>query len=664
MKINIGKQELDYFVEDFNKNATIELVEGKEKTELEKVLEARGYQKKSLDLGMFKTIYAFTNKANSNGAILPEKQLVKVLPQIIGKPVNINHERSRVVGHYVDYKYIQKERKIIAYGVFYKSYYPEAWDKAKDLFKKKKLSTSFEIWSPTDARIYFQDGTYALGEMEIAGGALIYEDKEHLPAFKDAKALALAKEQDTKEVELVMAKYKPEHKLEEIITSENINQQAPTSNKVICSNCQKEVEINPLLPYNKCPSCKAILDRTGKILYPPQIKAWKLLCPKCKVDNWLILAQEETNGKIQCLQCQTVYDIEFQTKRDAEAVVLSQFAIYEGKINCLQCQKPLSFLNKAELKNRIVKCSYCGLEFPLNIFNKYGQKQIKNIRLNESNLTKSSKEGGQEMVIVAKFHRYIEDESALEQTEALFSNKVEGLEEAKILTYEEKQDLADSDFAVVVRVKDKKTGDMRKIRKYPIHDEAHVRNALARLGQDAPRKTLQDLGVSLDSVLKKVYRRAKALKLYSLLLRNEEELKRLGIPVPKVKASEDANRELIDAQKELIDKIEKAEAEIKTLKEELETTKAILAEKSNEIDVLTKSKIVAERRVELGETKLTDEEILDDKKFSLEKAQKAKVKKFTATDNFGGVEIEKGEDFYDKFRKGVDKKAFGHRKQE
>ena len=84
---------------------------------------------------------------------------------------------------------------------------------------------------------------------------------------------------------------------------------------------------------------------------------------------------------------------------------------------------------------------------------------------------------------------------------------------------------------------------MRKIRKYPIHDEAHVRNALSRLGQEAPKATLKKLGVSIDSVLKKVLKRAKSLKMYSLLMRNEDTCNRLGISVPKVKASEEVEAE-------------------------------------------------------------------------------------------------------------------------
>jgi len=48
---------------------------------------------------------------------------------------------------------------------------------------------------------------------------------------------------------------------------------------------------------------------------------------------------------------------------------------------------------------------------------------------------------------------------------------------AKKLTYQERESLPDSAFAIVY--KDPKTGE--KIRKYPIHDLPHARNALARV---------------------------------------------------------------------------------------------------------------------------------------------------------------------------------------
>lgn len=79
------------------------------------------------------------------------------------------------------------------------------------------------------------------------------------------------------------------------------------------------------------------------------------------------------------------------------------------------------------------------------------------------------------------------------------------IEEASKLSTEKRKGLKDSDFAVVIKKGDK------TIRKYPINDAAHVRNALARLGQEAAKEGLKKLGVSVESVLKKVKSRAKKL---------------------------------------------------------------------------------------------------------------------------------------------------------
>lgn len=105
---------------------------------------------------------------------------------------------------------------------------------------------------------------------------------------------------------------------------------------------------------------------------------------------------------------------------------------------------------------------------------------------------------------------------------SLFENEEDEIEEAKRLKYEEKKNLSDDDFAVVLTVKNKVTGEPRKIRMFVINDEAHVRNALARLGQEKVREHLKRLGVSIESVQKKILKRAKELNMEDLLKRYEK----------------------------------------------------------------------------------------------------------------------------------------------
>lgn len=111
----------------------------------------------------------------------------------------------------------------------------------------------------------------------------------------------------------------------------------------------------------------------------------------------------------------------------------------------------------------------------------------------------------------------------VEETEfALLEEDYNGgeIEDAKKLKYEERQKLSDDDFAVVVTVKNKITGEPRKIRMFPIQDESHVRNALARLPQAA--ETLKKLGISQEEVLKKILKRAKELNMTELLKKYEK----------------------------------------------------------------------------------------------------------------------------------------------
>ena len=192
MSEKLTTSSVQEFLKDFlTYSETSILEEGKEKDDILEVAQARGYNlKDNPDLAGFKTIYTFADKANLNRARLPKEKLLKALPGMIGKPVDIDHTRDFVVGHYIDYRYKQAEDMVVAYGVFYKSNFGEEWATAQKLFKSGKLGTSYEIWCPKNKRKYLPDGTYELTEMEIAGGGLMFKEK---PAFEDAKVLELAK---------------------------------------------------------------------------------------------------------------------------------------------------------------------------------------------------------------------------------------------------------------------------------------------------------------------------------------------------------------------------------------------------------------------------------------------------------------------------------------
>ena len=796
MEKKLTNLEVQEFLTDFEANSeTFILEEGsKEKNELEKIAEARGIKvKDSRDLAVFKTIYAFTDVPNSNGAILPKAELLRVLPQIVGKPININHERRFVVGHYIDYRYKQKDSQINAYGIYYKSNFGKEFEEAKKLLKKKKLSSSFEIWSPKDKRKIKEDGSYELHQMEIAGGALIYEDKNNEPAFKDAKVLAIGKQQDSPNLELV---YASKYKEDEIITCKGDKcklekaqetlapKETPAIAKIKCSNCGEEFD-SGVIDKIKCPKCFAILDKSGNMIYPPQIIDFKMLCPSCSTNNWLILSKKEDKVKVRCSGCSKEYNLSFATEQKKDIIDKINF-VYSSKVSCLQCHKPIYVLGTSTTKTKNVKCKKCGLEFSYDITHDRYKKisKIEEVIPEKNkidNAKESSEEGGQKMAKekkVEKVSKKVEDkiikefaegfgklvdkemekakekrekevkeipkvekikstdkketeskkdevkkeESVAKETpktekaqetpvepvkeeksktevketpkaeepkveakiekkeekvtvekaeepikettneevkstikaeepkedlskedkpiEARFEYKVETLDEkleevepaelddSARMTYQQRKTLPDNMFAVVVTVKDKRTGKSRKIRKYPINDEPHVRNALARLGQPKSKATLQKLGVSLEAVRRKVLRRARQLKMTQLLERYKSGVRKVATRVKELRK-------------------EKA-----SLEKKVELYK-------------NKAKTILERQAELGEgCELTEEEILNDDKFGKVKAEKelakAKAELNKGNDIVGAKKLLRDEKWYADKRNAIDREAFKH----
>ncbi|MHA1437853.1 MAG: hypothetical protein ACTSPD_09750 [Promethearchaeota archaeon] len=571
----INNLELAEFLRDHEEKCEVVILEeGKEKKELLAIAKAKGINLSgNRDLAGIKVIYTFADKANTNKARLPKRVLLKALPTMIGKPINIDHIRKYVIGYYIDYRYIQKDDKVIGYGIIFKSNFQDEWKKLSALFKAKKLTTSYEIWCPKDKRMYREDGTYELTEQDIAGGAIMFRET---PAFEDAKVLEVAKktiesvinadadlvyaskykEEDvifsntvsiekTKEEEKVEEKAKqdepkkqePEVKKEEPkVEDKQVEQKAPEG-KPLCGNCKAEIDM-ALFPEGqgtvKCPKCFAVIDRTGKMVYPPQIIDFDLSCPNqaCTSRNWLLLEKAEKTSKVKCLSCAKEYEISFEIPKANEMLEKIPF-IYQGSASCLQCGRRIEFSQVSSKKLAELKCKKCGLAFSYNTeIGNNTKKKIVGFRELESDINKSSVEGGKSemeyILEVSKYHREVETEDFDKYAEAVLKDDKEGIEEAKVLTTEQRNKLPDNMFAVVIRVKNKITGKTRKIRKYPIHDEAHVRNALARLGQEAPKAELQKLGVSINSVMRKILKRAKELKMDELLKKHKEQANRDG----------------------------------------------------------------------------------------------------------------------------------------
>jgi len=105
-----------------------------------------------------------------------------------------------------------------------------------------------------------------------------------------------------------------------------------------------------------------------------------------------------------------------------------------------------------------------------------------------------------------------ETERTLEELHNNEEESVEYIVDAAKLTYQQRQALPDSDFAYV------KTVAGTKIRRFPIQDEAHVRNALARL------PIAKGLSPDEKATIKaKILRKAKSLGMADLLKLHQDE---------------------------------------------------------------------------------------------------------------------------------------------
>ena len=685
----INTRQLKVFLEDFiDKSETMIIEEGSERKELEAIAKKHNIiVKGSTDLAIFKTIYALTDVPNANGAILPKKEILRSLPTLIGKPIDIDHDRRYVIGYYIDYKYIHKSGTIVAYGIFFKSNFAEEWEEAKRLFKKRKLSTSFEIWSPRNKRKKNPDGTYELYDMEIAGGALIYKTE---PAFKEAKVLDIAKKNiEHNKCDLILAK--KEYNADEVMCVGDLCSSATLSH-IVCPICGYEFEQEIDGSFLSCPSCNNIFGVEKVANQTDDIESGKVRCPNCNFDVWQTIESAEEYDIVRCLSCNTKYKFIYESLEDNIFVGKLKFML-QGSTSCVGCGETIKYTYYNNSTAVDVRCKNCGLQYEMPIKSSVdrGGKTMKKIE----------KIGELE---ISKFHRYFETEEEIDNLMTI--------ESAKKISYQERKSLSDKDFAVIIRVKNKKTGKIRKVRMFVINDEAHVRNALARLNQPKVKETLKRYKVSVDKALRNILKKAKSLNMISLLKRHEKDCKRLGISCPKEMSK--GGKDKMDQRKRVAEKLrslrkeirelrEKAKLEVssvvekrkKTLEKYVELRKKVKEEK--EIENASVSKLnekrakllnkykeirkekkeieekiemykanavkLIERRAELGDyaENMTDEQILDDKEFEIAKLRKEneelKAKKLNiASGHVGNASVD--EELL-RLRKEIDKRAFG-----
>ncbi len=206
--------------------------------------------------------------------------------------------------------------------------------------------------------------------------------------------------------------------------------------------------------------------------------------------------------------------------------------------------------------------------------------------------------------------------------EEILENDYEGgeIEEAKKLTTEQRNALPDSDFALI------QERDGKKVRRFPINDEAHVRNALARLPQ-AKDITEEEKKSALAKILKK----AKELNMEELLKKYE-------------KSSEETQAEVKPEETKTEEKSEVAETKSEETKAE-ETKEEIVVEKKEEVVEEKKEEVIIEEKKEDATIVTTTQETTKvDEVKSGEEVITTEVKTEQIVVNDEGKEIQKVEE--------------------
>jgi len=660
----INSVQMETFLKRFENRATVEIIEGaKQKDEIIKIAQAKGIDlKKNKDVSGFKCIYAFADRPNENNDYLPEKPLLKALPSIIGKPVNLRHDRRFVVGHILDYKYRQKEKQVIAYGVIYKSCFKDEWKALKKDFADKKLTVSFEIWSPQNKWKVRPDGVTELYDMTMAGMALLPRDTD--PAFEGANVLSLARKKMEEEKELDLV-YASKYKKEDIITAdyfkeeikknvealeketkakeevkveeskekievpkveekvepiepetplapkeENKVEEVVTIPKVKCANCQEEFETAEIANI-KCPKCFAIISRNGEMIYPPQIKDFRISCPSCKSENWLILSNSKEKSKLRCQNCAKEYELEFTVEKPNELLDKMRF-VYIGRTSCIQCGYSISTSGISSATSKELTCEKCGLTFIHNEEKGKKDKQISKIA-EVSKIETSSEKGGEEKVEKSDEKKKVEE-------------KVEKpIEEVKKETPKEE---IPKEEAPKEEVKEPKK-EVEKV--------------------EAPKAENADVKASVEPIPQKG---SEEIKEESEKESKVEESNEEQVPVEEIKKEEtieepkksDKNKVIRKAVSKILAlkksyklATETAQEKEKSLKEGIKKVASLVISLKKEVAKIKKeadekislykenAKTILKRREELGEeyaADLSDKDIMNEDKFELAKSQK------------------------------------------
>jgi hypothetical protein len=601
------------------------LEEGKDDDELSRIAKKRGITLPSHDLAIFKCKYAFTDRVNKNGCLLPAEEVAKSLSTLVGKAVDFDHFRKRICGTWIDAEL--KDDLIVAYGSFFKSNLQEDFNTIKDLMQKGALSVSFEAWGNKKT---IDGSSYSLNDICFAGGALLLKES---PAFPGADVMEMANQ---RVLEFAKVMTKPQTFLHTGESEKTKEKELPESARLWL---HENTSIMRLLDEVECEIChtKGYHDLQN-MDYVNSIGMTK--CVSCGTFHKVYFtpkAEVLSSGKCNIAKVEVMANLEL--REDIMVFVNS----YEGEDEKLDCIISNEFEGELE-QAKFIKCKKCANAFEIH-----------------GNTSKCPKCGS----------RWEKDSETSPYEVVTVKNPDPQL--AKKLSYQDRQNLKDEDFAVVVATKNKKTGKPRKIRMFPIHDPAHVHNALAHLSQAT--ESLKKLGITQETVKNKIMKKAREFKMDELMkLHNATTVEELIQAMAKAAGAKDIlGAEAVADVKAKIEQAmadEKAQIEIATKineflvshveivkvdkeaedakAKEVETAKAEVAKMQNELKEATakleaataeiaKFKAVEEakakaeiaskvqaRKDELGEfaKDMKDEDVLDETKYEMAKLRK------------------------------------------
>jgi rubrerythrin len=592
--------------------------------ELEALAAKRGLVLPSPDIALLKTYYAEIGVVNRNHVLLEKADVEKALPTLIGKQVNFNHEGAgQVCGYILDAKL--EGKMIVVYACIFKSLFKDTFNDVKKKFEDNDLTVSFEIYNVNpetkqSVMTMKEDGTKVISPIIFHGmGLLTYKP----PACPNAKVTALLAEYIdakiveeankiiepilTKNEELVYAsmalpclmcekckqqgesKMAEEVKIEEVKVEEakKIGEPIDPNLFVKADGTLDEEKLDAALPpevtkrvrelikdKNMKPgeavkeAWKEYMDQKGKEKSSEEQAAWK--CSKCGYSE---MAPRDLKECPECHAPMADLPMGPEQNEGGQTATPSKENVLPASEATPAVETPKEEAHTQREGNQNWTCPECTFTQPLLA------------DMKEPNYCP------------ACGHMYLADadespvtcelnaEAELMNEEELHNSESCDLETSKKLEYKSRQNLPDSDFAVVV-----KKGD-QKVRMYPIHDEAHVRNALARLGQAKPRATLKNLGVSVETVKRKILSRAKKLGMTDLVERHKETSSIENEAILNLSAKIDELNTVIETQKKdreaevakFTTELEQKTQEMASLKTEIENTHPVLSVGSVEL---------------------------------------------------------------------------------